>query len=38
MSDKQRSSVASSGGLKGVTVAAQFKRLFNQQDSGSLSK
>ncbi len=38
MGDKPRLSITSASGLKGATVAAQFKRLFNQQSSSSLSK
>lgn len=41
MGDKPRLSVASSTGLKGggaAVAAAQFKRLFNQPSSSSLSK
>ena len=37
MGDK-RLSVASSTALKGATVAAHFKRLFNHQSRSSLSK
>ncbi len=37
MGDKPRLSIASSTGLKGANIAAQFKRLFNQSSS-SLSK
>ncbi len=39
MVDRPRLSIASSTGLKVATVAAQFKRLFNQaQSTSSLSK
>ncbi len=37
MGDKARLSIASSTGLKGANVVAQFKRIFNQSSS-SLSK